>query len=256
VLDDFRDPRGGNFAGMRILRYRRLTPADTDTVLARFDDGAAALVERQVGNGRVMAFTSTFGGDWNNVPRQSMFLPLLHEVSRYLGQYEAPEAWRSVGRMLDISAPVAALVRLGEADPGLGATAVVVAPSGDQTRLGQDGASSLELREQGFYSVRLAGSGNRRPYVVAVNIEPAESDLTPLVTDDFLAGITNRPAADPAQAVEPSELTPADIEGRQSLWWFLLVVGLALLFAESVLSNRQARRAGGPLGSATRPASA
>ncbi len=40
-----------------------LTPAEGDRVLARFDDGAAAMVERRVGNGRVMAFTSTLDGD-------------------------------------------------------------------------------------------------------------------------------------------------------------------------------------------------
>ena len=55
-----------------------------------------------------------------------------------------------------------------------------MAPSGKQLTLGEGGAASIELGEQGFYSVRLQGTGERRPFEVAVNHDPAESDLTPL----------------------------------------------------------------------------
>jgi hypothetical protein len=40
-------------------------------------------------------------------------------------------------------------------------------------------------------------------------------------------------------------LTPADMEKRQSIWWFLLVAGLTALLAEAALSNRLSRKAGG-----------
>ena len=68
VFDDFKDPRNGNFTTMRFFKYRPLTPAPTDKVLARFDDGAAAMVERVVGSGRVIAFTSTLDNRWNDFP--------------------------------------------------------------------------------------------------------------------------------------------------------------------------------------------
>jgi hypothetical protein len=243
ILDDFKDPRTGNFANMRFLEYRRLNPAPTDKVLARYDDGATALVERAVGNGRVIAFTSTLDGGWNDVPKHGMFLPLVHEVARYLSRYEEPDPWQSVGRMLDISAPVGAIVRQGEAGAGLGTSAVVVSPSGEQVTLGQGGVGSVELSEQGFYSVRLAGSGDRRPYVVAVNLEPAESDLTALPPAEFLASVTSREAVAAAgQSLEPAEMTPVEMEKQQSIWWFLLVIGLVMLFVESVLSNWQSKR--------------
>jgi hypothetical protein len=244
ILDEFKDPRSGNFANMRFLKYRRLNPAPGDQVLARYDDGAAALVERHVGNGRVIAFTSTLDAVWNDLPKHGMFLPLVHETARYLSRYEEPDAWQQVGRTLDISAPVGAIVRQGEADAGLGTSAVVIAPSGEQVTLGQGGAPSVELTEQGFYTVRLAGSGNRRPYAVAVNLDPVESDLSALPATDFLTSITNREAVTQAggQSLEPAEMTPVEMEKQQSIWWFLLVIGLVALFAESVLSNRQSNR--------------
>ncbi len=246
VLEPFKDPRAGNFSTMRFLEYRRLTPEPSDHVLARYDDGAAAMVERQVGNGRVIAFTSTLDGSWNDMPKHGMFLPLVHEIARYLARYERPDAWQTVGRMLDISAPVGALVRQGQADAGLGTSAVVVAPDGEQVTLGRGGAASIELSQQGFYVVRLAGSGNRRPYAVAVNLDPAESDLATIAPDELMASVTSRSAvaASAGAPVEPSPLGPADMEKKQSLWWFLLVAGIAGLLLESALSNRQTNRSG------------
>jgi hypothetical protein len=244
VLGEFKDPRSGNFANTRFMKYRMLTPETGDKVLARFDDGAAALVERRLGNGRVLAFTSTLDASWNDMPRHGMFLPLAHEIVRYLSRYDEPEAWMTVGRVVDISAPVGSLVMQGQAGSALGTSAVVVSPSGRQTTLGQNGAPSIELTEQGLYSMRLAGSGDRRPFAVAVNLDPAETDLTALEPAEFLASVTTRPAVTPLKgpSLEPEEQKPTDIEKQQSWWWFLLVAGLIALFGESVLSNFQSKK--------------
>ena len=250
IFEEFKDPRNGNFANMRFQKYRTLTPAATDHVVARYDDGAAALVERKVGNGHVLALTSTLDTSWNDAPRHAMYLPLVHEAARYLAQYEEPEAWHAVGRMLDISAPIGAVVRQGAVGT-LGTTGVAVSPSGAQTTLGQNGVKSIELAEQGFYSVRLSGSGDRRPYAVAVNIEPSEADLSALMPAEFLTAATNGSSVvKNGQSLDSPEVTPVDMEKKQAIWWFLLVAGLLALFIESVLSNRQSRRFG--LGTAVR----
>jgi hypothetical protein len=245
IFEQFKD-RNGNFANMRFLRYRGLVPGPNDRVLARFDDGAIAMVERRVGSGRVIAFASTLDNDWNDAPQHPMFVPLLHETMRYLAQYKEPEASYAVGQRLDMSIPLAEIVREGQASTTAGAarggTAVVVSPSGKQTTLGQGGASSIELADQGFYAVRLPGSGNRRPYAVAVNLEAAESDLSPLSPTEFLAGVTGRAAVAAGQSLEQATVTPVDIEKKQSLWWFLLVAGLVALLIETALSNRLSGR--------------
>ncbi len=254
IFEQFKDPRAGSFANMRFYRYRRLTVAPGDRVLARFDDGAAALVERRAGSGRVLAFTSTLDADWNDFPRQAMFLPLLHETVKYLGQYGDLESWHTVGRMMDISAAVASVVREGQTTrlPGAGRGGVVVSPGGRQTTLGGQGSPVVELAEQGFYSVRLPGTGERRPFAVAVNLDPAESDLTALTPADFVAAaVGTGAAASTAQPLERSAPTPVEIEKQQSLWWFLLVAGLLLLLAEAILSNRQSTRPGVGLPSPT-----
>jgi hypothetical protein len=184
VFEPFKDPRNGNFTNVHFFKYRALTPTATDRVLARFDDGAAAVTERRVGDGRVVAFSSTLEAQrWNDFTNRAIFVPLLHEMVKYLAQYEQPEAWYTVGRLLDISQPIGAIVREGRAGAAesiKGATGIVVSPSGDQSTLGAGGAPSIELAEQGFYSVRLQSAADRKPFAVAVNLDGAESDLSAL----------------------------------------------------------------------------
>jgi hypothetical protein len=253
IWDEFKDPRNGNFSNARFYQYRALAPSPTDRVLARFADGAPAMVERTVGAGHVIALTSTVDDTWNDFPKRPLFLPLVHETVRYLAQYAEPEAWYTVGRSLDISVPIAAIVREGAAvDAQAGprrASGVVMAPSGAQTTIGEGAAPSVLLAEQGFYSVRLQGTGDRRPFHVAVNLDPAESDLSPLQPEEFVKAATGRPAARAAgQSLEAPEETPADVERKQSYWWFLLLAAAALLLAEGTLANRQSRRFAWPEG--------
>jgi hypothetical protein len=255
IFDDFEDPRNGNFSGIRFWRYRALTTGPEDRVLARFDDGATALAERRVGSGRVVAFMSTLDGVWNDAPKTAMFLPFVHEAVTYLARYEDVEPWHTVGRMLDISGAVGQLVRAGAAGSVQGntegASGVVVSPSGEQARLGQGGVPSIELREQGFYSVRVSGTGDRRPFAVAVNLDPAEADLASMETADFLAGMGSGPGATGGggPSLDEPAPTPADMEKKQSIWWFLLVAGLFALLAEALVSNRIAAKSK-PFGSA------
>ena len=221
-------------------------------MLARFDDGGAAMVERQVGSGRVIALSSTLDRSWNDLPARSVFVPLAQLTARYLAHYDEPEAWHTVGRMLDVSQPLAQIVREGAAgdtaSPARRPSGVVMTPSGDQVRIGEGGAPSVALDEQGFYSVRMQGTGERRPYAVAVNLDPAESDLTPMDPTAFVATATGRAAVTPSgQSLEHPDLTPEDVEKKQALWWFLLVAGAAALLAEAVLSNRLSHRFGARL---------
>jgi hypothetical protein len=130
-----------------------------------------------------------------------------------------------------------------------------MAPSGTQATLGEGSAAAIRLEEQGFYSVRLQGTGDRRPYAVAVNMDPAESDLTPMDPTEFATSATGKAAAvtNAGQSLEHPELTPADIEKKQTIWWFLLLAGILALLGEAVLSNRLSQKFGAGLFQFQRP---
>jgi len=54
---------------------------------------AAAVVERRVGSGRVIAFTSTLDDSWNVFPTKPVFVPFVQLAARYLAHYDDPAAW-------------------------------------------------------------------------------------------------------------------------------------------------------------------
>jgi hypothetical protein len=84
-------------------------------VLARFDDGAPALLERRVGSGRVMFFASDVNRGWNDLPVQSAFVPFVQEVTRYL----SPERRRveyTPGTLPEGVVPALGLVSLASGD--------------------------------------------------------------------------------------------------------------------------------------------
>ena len=87
VFEVFKAPRSGDFSAPRMQRYRAFTPGPTDRVIARFDDAAVAAAEKRVGTGRVIVWTSSMDDSWSDLPRTPVFLPLVHQLMRYLGRY-------------------------------------------------------------------------------------------------------------------------------------------------------------------------
>ena len=240
ALELFKMPKSGDFSGVRFFRFRPITPAPTDAVLARFADGTVAIAERKVGGGRVIAFGSTLDGDWNDLVLKPVFVPLLHQFTRYLGQVEAQPEWQTSGQVVDVTQRVAALTA-GGADARV-TSAVVLSPSGRRLTVGEGGAaSSVEVNEQGFYEIRpQGGAASARPFTLAVNLEAGESDLSAMDAQEFTAGARGRVSL--VATAAPTDVKPEDTERRQSTWWFLLLVGFVLLVTESVLANRLSQK--------------
>lgn len=227
VFEVFKNPRSGDFSSARVSHYRSIQPGPTDRVLARFDDGAVAAVERRVGTGRVVAWASSLDDSWSDLVLKPVYLPLVQQLVKYLARYEQPAMWRTAGQAVDLAALLKAR-----------ADRVILTPSGERTRLAAADASVLELSEQGIYEVREASNPTGRPDRIAVNIDPAESDLTPLDPQELVAAVTGKAAPTAQPAVQASELSPSDLERSQSVWWYLLFAGFLLLAAEMVLANR------------------
>lgn len=230
VFELFRAPRSGDFSAARFYTYRS-TSAPAGAVLARFDDGTPALLERKTGAGRVLMWTSTLDLDWNDMPVKAVFLPFVHTVTKYLADYSEAPASLTVGQV--IPAPRQAGAR------GAGATrggTIAIAPSGARVSVEtEDGA--LELTEQGFYDVRTQGGGSDTAMALAANVDLAESDLAALDPRELVAAVGGRGTGEFAGlgAARPSDDAQAQ---AQRLWWYLLVAGGLLLAGETLLSNR------------------
>jgi hypothetical protein len=230
VFEPFRAPRSGNFTAARIEEYRRVTASSSAQVLARFDAGTPALLERRVGAGRVLLWASGFDLNAGNLPLNPVFPVFVQQAMLYLAAYREPQPWVTVGQVLDPTA----------VSPGAVLSRVVLTPSGRRLPLQDEGADVLELSEQGFYEVR--GSTDAAAVaVVASNVDPAEGDLTPMDPEDIVTAAGGNPSSLDRGQAQSVPLTPEAQERNQRLWWYLLCAGILVLGLDTVLSNRLAK---------------
>jgi hypothetical protein len=250
VFEVFNAPHSGDFSGAKFFRYRAFAQPVNEGVLARYDDGVPALVERRVGAGRVLVWTSTLDTFWNDLARQPVFLPFVHQLVKHGASYAEAASWHQVGEVLDADRYLQMALE-GEAAEDERSTRsfdiVVTAPSSRKIVLPRtEEKALLALEDQGFYEVRRARTGGGASSAsVAVNLDTAESDLSPLDPEELVAAVTFRETAAPAGAgVEADESREAQ-EGRQGYWWYLLFGALLLFATETLLSNRLSMAASG-----------
>lgn len=215
---------GGRLPAARVYGYQRGEPREGASVLASFEDGSPALIERAAGAGHVLMYSSTLGMTWSDLPLSPVYLPLVQQMVRYLGEREV-SAWHRLGQAFVVA-------QGAESSPP-----AVDAPSG--ARLKNENVSSagemlLTGREPGFYRLRYAAGHD----FAAVNVDGREGDFAKLNQEEFLASFTGGdPAAARAANSAPGE-SGEEIEARQRAWWPLLLAALLLLAAESVLARR------------------
>ena len=95
----------------------------------------------------------------------------------------------------------------------------------------------MVLDEQGLYQRSPLGGTDRGTRWVAANVDAAESDLGRLDPQELVLAISAGASSGTA-AQAAASVTAEQLEGRQRLWWMLLVAALLCLGAETVLSNR------------------
>jgi len=229
VFEVFRAPRSGDFSTARFYAYRSVTAAPNTQVLARFDAGTPALVERKVGSGHVMLWASTLDLSWSDLPLKPVFLPFLHRSMVHLANYTEPTPWLTIGQVFDPDASSAKAQATGR---------LALTPSGKRLPLEDEGSQAqvLELTEQGFYEIR-GQKANSDVTVVASNVDPAESDLTALDPAEVVTAATGGAGQNGQQVASDVPLTPEAQERAQRLWWFMLATGILLLGVDTLFSN-------------------
>ena len=239
ALSVFGGARSGDLSAARFYRYRSI--AATNGVLARFDDGTAAVTEHQVGRGRVLTWGSSFDGLWNDLPRQAVFLPFLQQLARYAASYRERRASYTVGDGVDVADA------LGD---GSAASRVpgkerfsVRAPGGGRLAVGgADAPGALELRESGFYEVRRSGAPNERARIVAANPPAQELEFAAFDPLRLTGALAPEPTAASTETLADPTARIIEQEREQSLWWYLLVVAAFVLLAEGVLASRASQQ--------------
>ena len=221
----------------RVRRFFTVTPADDGRSIlkvAGVEPEAPLLLEKQIGRGKVLLFTSTADRAWNNLPAHPAYPILMHEAVTYLTT-RAHERPFVVGEPLVVPLPKQSIQ-----------TSVAFAlPDGEELPVqvteheGRRVARCERTDLPGFYEMRAGES--RTPTVLAVNPESRESDVKALAGRDLAKALADLPV----RVLAPGENVVAAIrESRigRPLWQLLLVLALAVLAMEGYLARRFSRQ--------------
>jgi hypothetical protein len=226
IFEGFPLAPGQALSSARFRRLLDVRPGPAGRVLAEFSGGHPALIEEP----GLLLFTSALDLSWSDFPSSASYLPFLHRAVLHLvlggraGRHDplvgAPITWPLPREI----APNAARC-LG---PGEIEIPLTVSPTERGPILVTD-----PITEPGFY--RLIGEGGMRLPAIAVNVDPRESDLTPMTAAEGEQLFGSR-----AVRLEPdAELGRQVLEARfgRELWRLFLILAFLLLVAEALIAR-------------------
>lgn len=215
--------------GVKFYQALRVGAAKSQ-VLARLSDGTPLVLQRRLGEGNVIVFTSSLDPTSNDFPYKPSYVPFVQQTIRYLG---------GGGAAQPVNLTVDSYVELRTGDSQKGVMAEVLDPRGRRALSLEEAANApnFALREEGFYEVKNAAG---RRMLVAAHADRRESDLTPMEQEVRDLWSATGDASQPGGGAGESESLSAATT-PSSLAPYLLVLLLVVALAESVVANRYLR---------------
>jgi hypothetical protein len=195
--------------------------AGSARVLMSLDDGRPLLLERALGEGRVMVLASALNNIESDLPVHPVFIPFVQQTAGYLGRVETATGNYTVGAFYDLHA----------ADSQADSPVEVTGPRKERVLSLSESTRtrSLALEHEGFYDIRRQ---NGRHEMAAVNPDRRESDFTILPAETLQLWRNTGKGSPGVQ----NEMESGD--RKNELWWWVLLAALAVAVAESLLGNR------------------
>jgi hypothetical protein len=214
--------KAGGWPGVRFFYALDVEPGDA-RVIVRLADQTPLLMEKRLGEGRVLLFASGLDNITNDFPLQPAFVPFIEQTARYLAGSERQGGAQLVDAYLDLR-------NAKEQAQGV----EITDPEGKRPlTLGEAAsAQTFQLTEAGYYQIRLA---NGRQNEIGVNPDPKESDLD-VIPDDVVPLWQGNGGDSSQQASAAGPATPGKVP--QTLWWYVMLLVLGSAVAESVLASR------------------
>jgi hypothetical protein len=233
--------------GVKIFRWWRGSLPEEElragriSCTARLTDGdkSPAIVEKTVGDGRVLVLTTAIDTDWGSWPADPSYLITMQELSRYMARKTGDEGSIVVGRPirhpLDLTK-----YRMDVSIKGPGPDRIPIQPSPgpDQESRGNDNesrwlASYDETARRGFYEMTLNRTdGEPERILFAANLDVTEGNLRRV--DQRL--LRRDLGEAPIKIVQTAQLGGLVTEGAKGeLWPYVLGVLVVVLCGEQFL---------------------
>src|SRR6201988_2343655 len=165
--------KSDRWSGVKFYFAVRVDPGNA-RVIARLADQTPLLLEKKVGEGNVLLFTSGLDNLTNDFPLRPAFVPFVEQTALYLAGIQRRSGSRLVDSFLELRSSKEQSVGVEVIDPD-GHRPLSLKES--------TSAQTYQLSRAGFYQLQLA---NGRHDVVGVNPDRRESNLE-VIPDDVLA---------------------------------------------------------------------
>ncbi len=226
VFRAFAASNAGAILRPEFRQYARIAPDSNAVVIGKYDTEDPFLIERQLGSGKVLVYTSTFSTGWTDFPVNEIYVPFVYELVRYALSGSDKRRAFIVGDLATLRG------RPGEEWE-------VRAPGERlyQVRLDPEGTGYFrETEEPGQY---LASNGRERLFF-SVNVDTKESDLQARDQEEAYAAVVAPSASDPDSPEQDYQAALEADEKRQKFWRYLILLIVALFAFETVYANRTA----------------
>jgi hypothetical protein len=214
----------GGWADVKVFYAAVLNPGP-ERVAAQLTDGTPLLLEKQLGEGRVLLLTSGLENLTNDLPLHPVFVAFVDRTAHYLSGIDQLSGSKLVDSFVQLRSTATPV--------GAATNVAVVGPDGQRPlSLSQARtAQSIRLERTGFYQIRFA---NGRDAVIGVNPDRRESDLQPVAADvQQLWSGSSGAASSQTVGAQPIAVNYR----RISLWWYVMVLALIVALAETFFAS-------------------
>jgi hypothetical protein len=212
------------FTGVEFLQAIRVTPTKSQ-VLARLNDGTPLVLERQIGEGKVLVFASTFDNVENDLPKHPAWVPFIEQATAYLGGGGAEQP---------VNLTVDSYVELRSGSNNNGSAAEVLGPDGKRLLSFEEAATAknFQVASEGFFEMKTASG---RHSLIAAHADRRESDLTPISQETL--DLWKATGGGDTSSGGASGAGNQDVRKPWGLWPYLLLLLLLIAMAESVVAD-------------------
>ena len=207
--------------GWHTVNVSRLIPVEVhaaDQVLIRLENNEPFLIERRIGDGRLLLVLNSLDNRWNDLPVRPVFVSFIIEAAGYLSGINEISKNFTTGASLPLSLIGSASGQVVDPD---GNTVLSLV---DTTR-----AQQIKLDQPGIYEVYTP----QDTMLVATNIDPRESELS-TISQELLDRWQDATARPEVLVAGRSDLVAAE---PLELWHWLLFLLAMVIIAESILGN-------------------
>jgi hypothetical protein len=230
LFTPFANPRYSDFTKIHFWKHRSLKLKDNATtrVVAKFDNGEPAILERPLGRGRIFIFASGWQPEESQLALSTKFVPLIGALLDLACGPTTSLASVTIGQSVDLSGL--------ESEQPL----VVHKPDGAEVAISANSTSFNDVDQPGIYEIH----GPTTPARFAANQSAAESNTAPLELQQLeQLGVNMKSVLTRSERLDRiRQQRDTELESRQKIWRWMLAAVLGLLVLETYLAGRAARQ--------------